>query len=173
MKWKSHPLYPNYLISEYGDVLTSNIKGEFKKRLRGTIDIDGYIRYHIKDINEKKNLITCHKLVIETFVGFAEEKTLEVAHANGSRLFNHYSNLSWKTSKKNHEDRVIHGTAAKGSNNGRAMLNESSVLIMRQEYKSALNRVERFKVINKWATIFNVSISAIYNAIKKKTWSHI
>lgn len=173
MEWKKHPSFPNYLVSEYGDVLSSNSKNQFKKRLRGSINIDGYIIYHIKDFNDAKKIITSHKLVMETFKGFSDNEDYEVAHLNGSRIYNHYSNLSWKTSKENHADRIIHETVSQGFKNGRSILNEESVLLMRKQFKSAENRMERFKIINYWADLFDVSISAIYNAIKKKTWSHI
>lgn len=64
---------------------------------------DGYIEYTlISPSSEKVRHILCHVLVCRVFNGDPPSEKHEVAHKNGSRIANHYTNLCWKTRKENH-----------------------------------------------------------------------
>ena len=91
-EWKVLIKYPNYLISEYGE-----IKNRWNgKIIKPTISKKGYLRI---DLSYNKH-IPVHKLVYETFVGKIN-KNLVIDHIDGNRINNHYSNLQQITSKEN------------------------------------------------------------------------
>lgn len=172
MRWEIHPQFPLYEISEYGDVrkLTDSPTRKKGSRPRGTIDADGYLRYKLIDRNGEKKNVAAHKLVIESFVGFSPTPKHEVAHGNGSRVFHHFTNLRWALSVENHSDRDEHRTAAKGEQNGRAVLTEDDVIAIREERRNGTLSGNR---VREWAERFELSLGAIYNAAKGKTWSHV
>lgn len=172
MRWGIHPDYPIYEISEYGDVrkLTESPTRKKGSRPRGTIDHDGYLRYKLISHDGEKRNVAAHKLVIETFVGYSPDNSHEVAHNNGSRVYHHFSNLRWALPIENHADRVNHNTDAKGEQNGRAMLNEDAVVAIRKERRDGNLSGARVKY---WANEFGVGVGAIYDAAKRKTWSHV
>jgi hypothetical protein len=170
MEWRAHPEYPGYGISEYGDVRTfSASKGRWRL-LRGSLDADGYLRYKLIGADGEKRDMFAHQLVIEAFVGLAPSSNHEVAHRNGSRKHNHYSNLKWATSLENHADRFVHGTAAQGINNGRSILTEADVLNLRRERREGTLRGERVRDL---ARHFDVNIATIYSAARGDSWKHL
>lgn len=131
MEWRKLERFPQYEISECGDVRRTSTG----KRMRGFIDSDGYLRFALcKDCGEKV-AVGAHVLVAETFIGPAPSDAHEVAHENGSRFHNHFTNLRWDVSAGNHADRVIHGTSPAGERNPRAKLTADDVASIRREYR--------------------------------------
>lgn len=92
MIWKKMDKYPNYSISEYGDV-KNNITNKILKK---TLNKKGYERI---DLSYNKHLLI-HKLVYESFIGKINRK-LVVDHIDGNKKNNHYSNLQQITSREN------------------------------------------------------------------------
>lgn len=103
-------------------------------------------------------------------MSFAPTDEHEVAHGNGSRVFHHFSNLRWAIPVENHADRRVHSTDAKGEQNGRAVLTEDDVIAIRKERRDGELNGKR---VREWAKKFGLSLSAIYNASRGKTWSHV
>lgn len=92
IQWKKLNKYPNYLISEYGEVKNNKTN----KLIKPSINKKGYKRV---DLSYNKSILI-HKLVYETFVGEINTN-LVIDHIDGNKLNNHYSNLQQITSKEN------------------------------------------------------------------------
>lgn len=167
MEWRRHPRLRHYEISEYGDVRRGS------KRLRGYIDADGYVRYsHLLDVDGAERVFSAHRLVAETFIGDAPSSIHEVAHNNGSRLANHYTNLRWATRKENDDDTRVHGTTRSGVKNGRAKLSESDVTEIRLSYRKIKARELPFKVSD-LAAVYGIHHATLINIATGKSWSHL
>lgn len=135
MEWRICPLFPQYEVSESGDVRRGSLKNaRFGGRLKGCINQDGYLFYQLV-LSAGKVGVTAHRLVIETFIGPAPTPNHEVAHNDGSRVNNHFTNLRWATRAENHADMIVHGTGLKGERNGRAVITESDVVYIRHRYR--------------------------------------
>lgn len=91
MRWKSHPIYVHYAISECGQV--RNIKRKIIRKSR--LDKDGYRRINI--IFHGKH-ITCKisHLVAETFI--CNRITLTVNHDDGIKQNGHNTQIVWVSS---------------------------------------------------------------------------
>lgn len=167
MEWKVNLNFPFYMISEYGDVVRNQQRGNFKSgsRVRGSIDLDGYVRYSLFDKTDNRVSIGAHQLVALTFIGEPPTENMEVRHLNGSRLANHYTNLEWSTRKINHQDLQVHGTSAKGERNGRAIVDEQMVRRIRQ--------MKHEMPITQLSKTLNLPYDVVYNIIRNKTWTHI
>jgi hypothetical protein len=68
---------------------------------------------------------TIHSLVASAFLGIRPNGYI-IRHIDGNRYNNFVTNLCYGTKEDNYNDSVKHGTHA-GGNNGRAVLNETSV----------------------------------------------
>jgi hypothetical protein len=174
MEWRCCASYPDYEVSECGDIRRATgsrtrLKGW---RLRGFIDADGYLRYALIDANGEKQVVIAHRLVAETFIGPAPSPVHEVAHNNGSRVSNHYSNLRWATRKENDDDTVIHGTARVGKNNGNAKLSEQDVHDIRRIYREIKNR-ERSGKISDLARSYGIHHATVVGIATGKSWGHL
>lgn len=135
--WKSVPGLEHYEVSNCGDLriaLNSDRRGA-GRRLRGFVDVDGYIRYSLTDTDGKSLNKSAHALVAMAFLGPKPSITHEVAHNNGSRLCNIVENLRWATRRQNDADRRRHGTDPRGTRNGRATITEDDVRYIRRRYR--------------------------------------
>jgi hypothetical protein len=65
--------------------------------------------------------------VLNAFAG-AKSGNQQCRHLDGNPANNRLDNLQWGSPAENGEDRVRHGTAARGSRNGRAKLSEDDVV---------------------------------------------
>lgn len=168
MEWRAVADFPAYEVSECGDVRRLNNS----RRLRGFIDVDGYLRYALIDADGNKRAAIAHRLVAETFIGPAPSELHEVAHNNGSRISNHYTNLRWATRKENDDDRDIHGTRQAGAGNGNAKLTEGDVREIRRIYREIKNR-ERSGKISDLARNFGIHHATLIHIATGKSWAHL
>lgn len=86
--------YPNYYITEEGEVYSSKNKQWLKKYLKG-----GYYAVTLRNENMQKPT-RIHKIVAEHYLPKVEGKT-QVNHIDGNKLNNSLSNLEWCTSAEN------------------------------------------------------------------------
>ena len=131
IEWRICSSYPDYEISEYGDL--RRIGKSHARWKAGRIKIkcaqpNGYLYYKMP--GNKSEM--AHRLVAFAFLGPRPSLAHEVAHNDGSRTMNHYSNLRWATRKENMADTEVHGTTAKWERNGHARLTRNDVKEIRQ-----------------------------------------
>lgn len=174
MEWRVCASFPDYEVSECGDVRRAigsrtRLKGW---RLRGFIDHDGYLRYALIDAQRQKHIVIAHRLVAEAFIGPAPSDRHEVAHNNGSRISNHFNNLRWATRIENTCDMTVHGTAQVGSQNGHAKLSDQDVLDIRRVYREIKER-RRVGKISDLARSYGIHHATLTNIATGKSWTHL
>lgn len=74
------------------------------------------------------------------------------------------NHLSWKTSKENNADKVLHGTSNRGERMGSSKLDRNQVAEIRASY------VPRTMSYSKLAAKYGVSVGAIGDIVRGKNW---
>jgi hypothetical protein len=138
MMWDVHPNYPDYEISEYGDIrrivpAKTRIKSGYI--LKGRILRSGYKQVKLVDKSGEKYELRANRLVAETFIGPAPSLKHQAAHNDGNKLNNHYRNLRWATAKENCADREIHGTQKRGEQHHQCKFSFDVISAIRSEFK--------------------------------------
>lgn len=162
MKWRPIPGTP-YEISECGDVRHCKTL----RRLRGYINTDGYLAYHIG----RKHALA-HVLVARAYLPEPQAGQTQVAHKNGSRLLCHWENLRWSTPLENHQDRRIHGTGPIGERNPRAKITAADVRYIRTEYRRIKTPASGRKV-TELEQRFGLHRATILDIAKGRSWTHV
>jgi len=107
-----------------------------------------------------------HRLVAEAFISNPENKRT-VNHLDDDKTNNNDWNLAWATYSENNKHAYSIGLMdIHGEKHMHAKLDNEKVLIIR---KSCLNRID----IKKYANKYSVSESTVYDALKRRTWTHI
>ncbi|MES2030868.1 MAG: NUMOD4 domain-containing protein [Pseudomonadota bacterium] len=174
MEWRQCVGFPAYEVSECGDVRRIQNSRTRKNgwRLRGFIDVDGYLRYALLDAAGSKRLISAHRLVADAFLGPAPSPDHEIAHNNGSRVSCYFRDLRWATRLQNDSDRQIHGTSPKGERNPRAKITEADVHFIRSEYR-AIKHSQGARSVTELEAKFGLHRATIIQIAKGQSWSHI
>ncbi len=108
-------LSPSYGVTANGDVVRiaagggAQVGRVLRPALRGK---SGYLCVNLWE-NGKGKTWFVHEIVALTFHGPRPARH-EVAHNDGNKLHNHYTNLRWATRSDNQMDRVAHGTSNRG-----------------------------------------------------------
>jgi len=174
MEWRTCPNYPEFDVSEYGDV-RRNIGNPTRRigyRPKGHIDLDGYLTYSLRAADGRKTPVQAHTLVAEAFLPPKPTPKHEVAHGNGSRVFHHFTNLRWATRKENHSDIQIHLTAVKGTRNGRATITDDDVRYIRAEVANIRAKISG----TSWRELcskFDLTKAHLMKIAKRQAWSHV
>jgi hypothetical protein len=166
IEWRPIPGYEAYSISEYGEVkrVIFGQNGHEPKTLKATPDGDGYLDVTLARPGAKPKMMRVHRLVAMAFHGPAPSEKHIVAHNDGTRTNNHYSNLRWATQKENHGDRKKHGTHTHGSRSHLARLTEEAVIDIRERHEAGLS-------IRKLSRIHGVSPLTISDIVKGRSWT--
>jgi len=129
IEWRTIPGFDDYEVSEDGRVRRSAGARKYRngKELKFEAHEKGYLRLQLKQGDKRKHVFV-HCLVAIAFIGPKPSPFHEVAHNDGERHHNHFSNLRWATKVENEADKFIHGTDARGSRNGRAKLTAEDVV---------------------------------------------
>jgi hypothetical protein len=99
-EWRVISDFPNYSISNFGNVMNNKTNKLMKINNKG-----GY--YHISLKNgEKGKTFKVHRLVALEFIPNPENKT-DINHEDKNKLNNNISNLTWSTRKENNQHKSI------------------------------------------------------------------
>ena len=103
-----------------------------------------------------------HQVILLTFEGPCPDG-LQARHLNGDETDNRRVNLKWGTPKENGEDRVRHGTALRGRENGFSKLDETQVCKIKR-------RIARGDSYKKIAADFQVCLGTIGHIATGRNW---
>ena len=132
--------------------------------LRACVMPHGYLEVSLcKD--GTRTLRTVHSVVAEAFHGPAPAGH-EVAHENGRRADCRASNLSWKTRKDNHADKIRHGTTNRGERQWKSKLTKARVLLARRLAAEGVSQ-------GVLGERFGVNRETIGKVVRRETWAHI
>lgn len=121
---------------------------------------------HIRITFPGRRRVLLHHLVLEAFVG-PRPPGMECRHLDGNPGNNRVTNLKWDTHTENMRDKKRHGTGIEGSKHKLAKLTEAAVRAARTHYATGNVTVQQL------ADTHGVSLSAMWFAIKRKTWAHV
>lgn len=122
MEWRKCPNWPDYEVSENGDIRRTVARSGAKPALRKPyVAANGRLMIVMRSGGVARACYV-HRLILEAFVGPAPSDAHQGAHNDGDPLHNHVSNLRWATKQENEADKVRHGTSNRGERFGRARL---------------------------------------------------
>lgn len=141
VQWRRLPRFPDYEVSEFGDVRRiRNAPPSYAGRiLSGSKDALGRRSVHLRDAHGNDLSILVHRLVAAAFLGSCPhtvrtKDSLLCCHRDGDYQNNHYTNLYYGTQKQNMADRERHGNTPRGEKHGRAKLKAHQVIEIRRKY---------------------------------------
>ena len=175
--YRGIPDFPGYRVGDDGSVWScwkriqlgrpkgcKFVLSEEWKRLKQNPRGYGYVAVDLcRDGKARHKMI--HRLVLLAFVGPCPLGK-QVAHENGNPRDNRLTNLSYKTPKENHADRLRHGTLPWGEEHCSAKLTAADVQEIRAQYQSGARTKDLAKR-------YNVLDSTILRAVKKRTWKRL
>lgn len=178
-RYRTNKKYPGYRVGDDGSVWTCIVtKGKGRGKGRGVVRTYGdkwkrmspgnrngywFVTFYTDAGKEKHSV---HRLVLEAFVGPCPEG-MECRHyPDPDTSNNRLDNLMWISHVANIADKMIHGTRQTGERHGMAVLTNKKVARIRRLRKQDPEKYN-FRVL---ATMFGVSKSSIFRAIKEHTW---
>jgi len=124
----------------------------------------GYLRVVLCKEGKIKNF-AIHSLVAKHFLGEKNHGCI-INHKNGKKTFNSVDNLEWCSRKENSEHAQRTGLYARGESHYKARLSSEDVTMIKE--------MSRFFGNVTMAKKYHVSISAIQDIVKGRTWkSHV
>lgn len=153
-RWRDIDGYPNYEVSDLGDI-------QNKKTGKYLIPINRgrYLAVNLCNKGKMKTL-NINRLVLLSFREQPSPKHNHAAHYDGNPYNNRLDNLRWATCQENTDDRRRHGRIARGSSQGLSKLTEEDVISIR---KSSAVAAELAKA-------YGVCIKTIYRVKQRRTW---
>ena len=167
-EWRPVPGWPEYEVSEFGDL--RRVKGG-KGARPGHLSKPwinkhtGYLQVSLWQ-NNRGTKTTVHRLVAVAFLGEPPSTEHVVAHNDGRRLNNHWSNLRWATAQENAADTFLNGTHNRGSRNGQAKIDEVCASAIRKMHSMRIPR-------RVTAEGFGVRRQTIDDIVNGKRWRHV
>jgi hypothetical protein len=177
-EWRQIVDWPDYEISSLGrvrrcrDALWRNAKnGKLYPRQRaGTLltpginKKTGYPHVTLHASGGSKKDINVHTLVCVAFHGPPPSPDHEVAHGDGSRSNNVWTNLRWATHQENAADMIEHGRTNRGTAAHQGKLCEEQVREIRKLSASGLDNAAIGR-------LFGVRRSSVRQIIKRLSWA--
>ena len=164
-KWKRVPGWPNYEVSDDGQV-RSFARGKLRI-MRLYREGSGYVRVGMsRGSTKSKRKVAVHRMVLLAFVG-EPAKGQEVRHLDGVRHNNKLSNLCWGNKKENMSDQIRHGTRRAGERQHTAKLTKGDVVEIRRAYATGGTS---YPILGRK---YGVSFSTIGRIVKREIWGHV
>jgi hypothetical protein len=142
VEWRVCPDFPDYEVSNYGEVRRCKVCSRNRKSFEGKvlkpkIEKRGYHQYNLSK-GTKKYYLTAHKLVAITFIGLPLDKSLMIAHLDGNKSNNFVGNLKWVSNSENQLHRREHENFVplRGNNS----LTVEQVKNIRKKFESGINQ---------------------------------
>lgn len=178
--WKTAVGFPHYAVSNLGRV--KRVKPDAYGRtlaviLKPVARPDGYIAYSMHNEGVQKVRLG-HRLVCEAFHGPQPKGKPHACHNDGDKANNKADNVRWDSPVGNNNDKIEHGTLAKGdkhsavydgsylprgSGHKMAKLDENDVIAIRADTRST----------GQIGIAYGVSQSLISMIKTRKIWKHI
>jgi hypothetical protein len=158
-KWRTLPDYPDYHISDVGEVRRNGYI------LKPRPNNSGYLRVSLCRHGIVRDRYI-HRLVCEVFHGPCPTDDMQVRHLDGNRTNNAAANLVWATRAENEADKIAHGTLPIGERHGSATLNERIVI-------EARRRASGGELISEIARDIGVNAQTLYQAVRGLSWGHL
>lgn len=163
IKTRKHFTYNgvSYSVSPDGRVF-----GKDGVELSQRLNEDGYPMVTLGSKGARRG-VRVHRIVCENFVENPENKP-EVNHIDGVKTNNHFSNLEWAT----RQEQVIHAfklglkVGPKGSKNGRSILTEKDIPVIRNMFIKGITKSEI-------ARTYGVGWSTINRVLSGNTWKDV
>jgi hypothetical protein len=153
--WKKLDEDPRYWVSDNGVV-----KGVNGKVLSPHVDKDGYATVRIAGKTYR-----IHRLVATSFIG-PKPDGYEIGHRDGDSSNNCVENLKYCTHAENIADKTLHGTIARGQQNGKSRLTDSQVVDIKRRILSGESSASI-------ALDYGVVGGTIDHIKQGRTWRHI
>jgi hypothetical protein len=158
MEWRPCVEWPSYEVSEYGDLRRLRASPRFPEGsiVKQSKKAAGYLYVHCCKDGKTVNFHV-HRMVAHAFIGPSPSDKHEVAHADGRKMNNHYSNLRWATRYENCQDKNLHDSHPK--------LKKADIFDIRERFakgnitKSAISRE------------YDVSVTHVSRVLKRKIWA--
>lgn len=155
--WKTIKNYPNYLISDNGEVFNQRTKQMMKQHK----DKDGYLVLNLSH-NGIKKAHKVHRLVAQTYI--PNPSNLDtVNHINHNKEDNTVDNLEWLSNKDNATEGANSYTRHKGEKATAAKLSMEQAKDIRAQASLGISRKEL-------ASIYGVTTATIGNVINNKVY---
>ncbi len=138
--WREISLYPNYEISNFGNVRNKKTLLNIKQSLSGKYKTVGIINFE----NNRKTVLV-HRIVAITFIENIDNKKT-VNHIDLNTLNNHVSNLEWATMKEQNQHKFKLKNNKDNHNSGKRKIWRLS-----QENKDKLELFDSITDAAKWA----------------------
>jgi len=155
--------FPGYWINAEGEVLSSRNSNK-PRLLRPTTVKEGHLRLRLTDLWGEAHNIFAHRLVAFTYHGFPPPGKPYACHIDGNPANNCPANIYWGSPQDNANDRMRHGTSAKGMHHGSSKLTEAQV---REVKRIAASTARSQSCIGRQ---FGVGQATIGSILKGKTW---
>lgn len=164
MTWNRVPGYPDYQVSDVGEV--RGFRKNWGRKsvdpvlLKQRRDSQGYLYVGLFPPEGKKKYLKVHRIVAMAFIPNPQGLP-QVAHNDGDQLNNRLGNLRWTDKWGNAADRKKHGHCIDGARNPKAKLTAQDVAHIRASSESGPILAARF----------GVTRHTINNAKRGVTWA--
>jgi HNH endonuclease/NUMOD4 motif len=167
IEWRIIPGWPDYEVSEWGDVRRRTPARNARPGmvLAPFYRKNGYAQLQL-NANRRRRRFLVHRLVAIAFVGPQSSPAHEIAHLNGNRAHNHHSNLRWVLHRENEDHKHQHGTRQRGSRIGNSRLTEEQVGVIKAELR-------RGKTQTELGARFRISVSTVSLIARGEIWRHV
>jgi hypothetical protein len=165
--WKLIDRFPNYEVSNFGDVRRV-VGGQGAKAGR-------VLKWHlhtssgypdVRLVQDGKTVsVPVHRLVACAFLG-PRPDGMQVRHLDGDKMNARVKNLTYGSAQQNGQDKVSHGRSSKGVKNPKCKLTENQVGYIHDVLKGSMSADEV-------AEIFSLNTSTVYRIWSGKYWGHI